>query len=157
MPDDPPGHESGQIVVLQDFRWVPVLVHRTPTAIQCTFEVVNGKPTVHAELLSEHDFSLYTRHHDYEALARSATGHSGGFEQIVETPGRYEVVIVNEPGAAPAAISYVVHAVVDPAPVRLTTSISPGRRLAVIAASLAVFFGTVTWSGRKLLRAWHNR
>ncbi len=156
MQGDPPG-EPGQVFMLQDYRWVPVIVRRTPTAIECNFEVVNGSQAVHAELVSEHDFSLFSRHHDYETLALTQTGASGGFRYMAETPGRYRVLILNDRGAPPAAVSLIVRTDVNPAPSTLSRGISSQRKLGVILGSLTLFFGTVTWSGRKLLRAWHNR
>jgi hypothetical protein len=155
-PAQPPG-EPGQIFVLQDYRWVPVIVRRTPTAIDCKFEVVNGGPTVHAELLTDHDFALFSRHREYESLASTEPGRSGGFERMIETPGRYRVLIRNERGASPAAVSLVVRTDVDPPPATISTGISPQRKFIVILASLTLFFGTVLWSGTKLLRAYRNR
>jgi hypothetical protein len=136
---------------------VPVIVHRTPTEVNCAFDVVNGSPTVHAELVSEHDFALFARHHDYETLAQTPPGHSGRFEYMVDTPGRYRVLIVNDHGAPPTAVSLVVRTAVDPAPLTMSIGISPQRKLVVVLASLTLFFGTVMWSGRKLLRAYRNR
>ena len=148
--------DPGQIFMVQDYRWIPVNVRRTPTAIDSSFEVVGGSPTVHAELVSEHDFQLFARRHDYETFALTQTGRAGGFHRMIETKGRYRVLIVNDRGAAPVAVSLVVRADVDPAPA-VSSGISPRRRLVVVLASLTLFFGTVTWSGRRLLRAWRNR
>jgi hypothetical protein len=156
LPTDPPG-EPGQVFMLQDYRWVPVNVRRTPTAIECSFEVVNGSPSVHAELVSEREFSLFSRHHDYESLELTQTGSSGAFRHMVETPGRYLVLIVNDHGAPQAAVSLLVRTDVDPVPATISTGISPQRKLVVVLASLTLFFGTVTLSGRRLLRAYRNR
>jgi len=142
---------------LQDYLWVPVIVRRTPTAIECRFNVVNGGPTVHAELVSDRDFALFSRHREYETLASTEPGRSGGFERMIETPGRYRVLIRNERGASPAAVSLVVRTDVDPPPATISTGISPRRKFVVVLASLTLFFGTVLWSGTKLLRAYRNR
>jgi len=143
--------------MLEDYRWVPVIVRRTPTVIDCSFEVVSGAPAVHAELVSEQDFLLFSRHRDYDTLALTAPGREGRFERMIETPGRYRVLIRNERGAPPAAVSLVVRTDVDPAPAVLSMGVSPRRRWVVILASLTVFFGTALWSGRKLLRAYRNK
>jgi hypothetical protein len=118
---------------------------------------VNGGPTVHAELVSDHDFALYSHPREYETLASTESGRSGGFERMIESPGRYRVLIRNERGAPPAAVSLVVRTDVDPPPATLSTGISPRRKFVVILASLTLFFGTVLWSGTKLLRAYRNR
>jgi hypothetical protein len=156
LPTEPPG-EVGQVFVLQDYRWVPVNVRRTPTAIEASFEVVNGVASVHAELVSERDFRLFSHRQEYEILARTPIGRSGRFQRMIETPGRYRVLIMNERSSPPAAVSLVVHTDVDPPPAALTSGISPRRRFFVILGSLTFFFGTVLWSGRRLIRAYRNR
>ena len=156
LPAEPQG-ESGQTFVLQDYLWVPVAVRRTPTAIDCSFTVVKGGATVHAELLSEHDFMLFSRHREYETLALTQTAGRGSFQHMIETPGRYRVLIRNDQGAPPAAVNLVVRTDVDPPPVTTSKGISPERKLVVVLSSLTFFFGTVLWSGRKLLRAYRNR
>jgi hypothetical protein len=133
------------------------VVRRTPVSIDCSFQVVNGRPTVHAELVSDHDFALFSRHRDYDSLAMTQTGSGGGFHRLIEMPGRYRVLIVNTSGAPPAAVSLVVRTEVDPSPSTLSKGISARRKLVVILSSVTVFFVTVLWSGRKLLRAYRNR
>ena len=153
---EPPG-EPGQVFVLQDYRWVPVIVRRTPTAIECHFEVVNGSPTVHVELLSERDFILFSHHREYETLAMTKPSAGDGFHRMIERPGRYRVLVVNDDQAHPAAVSLVLRTDVDPAPEKFSSGVPTGRKIVVIAASLLVFFGTVMWSGRKLLTAYRSR
>ena len=156
LPSAPPG-EPGQVFVLQDYRWVPVVVRRTPTAIDCSFEVVNGGGTVHAELLTDRDFALFARHREYETMASTEPGRGGGFRHMIETPGRYRVLITNARGAPPVAVSLVVRTQVDPPAATLSVGVSPQRKLVVILASLTLFLGTVFWSGRRLLHAFRNR
>jgi hypothetical protein len=154
LPAAPPG-DPGQVFVLQDYRWVPVVVRRTPTLVNCSFEVVSGVPSVHAELVTERDFTRFSHDRSYETLASTQTGHSGRFQQVLETPGRYLVLIRNERGAGPVAVSLNVRTDVDVQDI--STGISPLRRLVVILASLTMLSGTVFWSGRRLLRAYRNR
>jgi len=155
-PSEPPG-EPGEVFVLQDYRWVPVIVKRTPTAIETSFQVVNGSQTVHAELLSDEDFFLFARHREYEALEETAPGGSGGFTHIIETPGRYRVLVQNERGAPPVAVSLMVRSTVDPPPSSLSKGISSVRKVVVILAGLSIFAATVFWPGRRLLRAYRQR
>lgn len=142
--------------MLQDYRWIEVFVKRTPTAVEASYNVVNGSPTVHAELLSDEDFLLFRRHREYEALAESAPGASGGFTHIVQTPGRYRVLVQNERGAPPVAVSLLVKSTVDPSPSSLSKGISPTRKAVVILAGLSIFAATVLWPGRRLLRAYRD-
>jgi hypothetical protein len=155
--DLPAANEAGQIVPLQDYRWVPVTVKRTPTLIETSFQVMVGGATVHAELLTDTDFRRFLSHRDYEALEQTRRGHMGGFSHMVQTPGRYRVVILNRPNAPPTQVSYTVRATVDPPASTVSVGISPGRQFVVIFVAMTFLFGTVTWSGQKLLRAWRER
>lgn len=157
LPAEPPGSEPGQIFQLQDYRWVPVSVKRTPTFIECSFQVVSGGASVHAELLTEADFIRFRRHREYEAIEETKPGRVGGFSHMVETPGQYRVVIINDRRAPQTAVSLSVRETVDPPPSMLSVGISPRRQFLVIFAALTFFFGTVTWSGARLLRAWRSR
>ncbi len=156
VPGAPQG-DSGQVFELQDYRWVPVVVRRTPTLIDCSFDVVTGDSTVQVELLSEGDFRRFARHYEYETLAATPPGRAGHFQHTVEMPGRYQVLIRNQRGAPPVAVSLAVRTEVDPQNGDVSAGVTPLRRLVVILASLMVFSGTVMWSGRRLLRAWRNR
>lgn len=134
-----------------------MIVKRTPTLIECSYEVVNGSPTVHAELLSDEDYRYFAHHGEYEALAETPTGASGAFTHIIETPGRYRVLVRNERGAAPVAVSLMVKSTVNPPASSLSKGISSTRKALVILASLSIFAATVLWPGRRLLRAYRNR
>jgi hypothetical protein len=150
---------SDQVFVLQggDYNWLPVDVRRVPTAIECHFEAIQGNRTVHVELVSARDFIRYSRHHDYETLATTQPASSGGFRRMIETPGRYSVVIMNDKGALPAAVTLTVRMDVDPPPAGVSKGISTTRQISVIVLSLGLFFSTAFWSGRRLLRAWRRR
>ena len=156
LPTAPQG-DNGQVFELQDYRWVQVVVRRIPTLIDCSFEVVTGAPSVHVELVSEQDFRQFSRHLSYETLEATETGHSGRFQRLMETPGRYRVLIRNRQGAAPVAVSLVVHTDVDPQNDSVSGGVTPLRKFVVILASLMIFSGTVMWSGRRLIRAWRKR
>ncbi len=156
LPATPPG-DNGQVFELVDYRWVPVVIRRTPTSVDCSFAVVTGAPTVSAELISESDFTRFNHNHSYEKLAATPMGRAGQFQRLLETPGRYLVLIRNLPGAPPVAVSLVLRTDVDPQGLNIPASVSPLRRFIVILGSLMIFSGTVLWSGRKLLRAYRSR
>jgi hypothetical protein len=132
-------------------------VKHTPTLIESSFQVMVGGATVHAELLTDEDFRRFLGNHEYEALEQTRRGHRGGFSHMVQTPGRYRVVIINTPNAPPTQVSYTVRETVDPPASTASVGISPGRQFAVIFVAMTFLFGTVSWSGHKLLRAWRNR
>lgn len=132
-------------------------MRKIPTLIDCSFEVVTGAPLVHVELVSERDFRQFSRHLPYETMEVTETGRSGRFQRLIETPGRYRVLIRNHEGAAPVAVSLVVRTEVDPQNRDVSAGVTPLRKLVVILASLMIFSGTVMWSGRRLVRAWRKR
>ncbi len=151
-----PSSDPGQTFELKDYRWVPVSVRQTPTAVDCRYEVVDGRSTVHMELLDDQNFWLFAHHRDYETLASAEGARTGAFQRMIESPGRYRVLVRNNAGAPPVTVSLSVSTEVDP-PASISLGLPPRRQAGIIAASLAVFFGTVLWSGRKLLRAYRQK
>jgi hypothetical protein len=136
-----------------DFRWVPLTVRQTPVQVDCHFDVAAGNPSVHVELLPMSEFREFDRGRDHETLAATPEGRDGAFRRLIDVPGQYAVVIENARGAPPATVSLHIETSVNPNRADISRGLSPQRRLAVIAISLAFFFITVAWSGRKLLRA----
>jgi hypothetical protein len=104
------------------------------------------------ELLPMSEFRLFDRGLDHEALALTPDGRTGVFRRIIDTGGRYAVVVVNGKHAPPATVSLQVRTVVNPAASDVAQTLSPRRRLTVILISFAFFFVTVRWSARKLIR-----
>jgi hypothetical protein len=135
-----------------DFRWIPLKVRQTPSEVDCHFEVVRGNPTVHMELLAMSDFRLFDRGQDHDTMAATPNARTGDFRRVVETRGQYAVVIENARGAPPATVLLRVQTNLNPG-ADVARTLSPTRRLTVVLISFAVFFMTVAWSGRKLLRA----
>ena len=155
-PVNPQNDIADQPITLQpgDYKWLPVIVRVTPTAVDCHFEVVSGKSTVHAELVTARDFVLFSHGREYENLATTPSLAAGGFRRMIETPGRYRVMIANDKGAPPATVALTIHVDVDPPPSSISTSLSTRRKISVILISLGIFSATVLWSGKKLLLAY---
>jgi hypothetical protein len=65
--------------------------------------------------------------------------------------------MINRRNAPPTQIFYTVRSTVNPAASTLSVGISPGRQFVVIFVAMTFLFGTVSWSGHKLLRAWRGR
>ena len=135
-----------------DFRWVPFTVRKTPSEVECHFEVVRGGPSVHVELLPMSEFRLFSRGREHDTLALTPKGRTGEFRRIVDVRGQYAVVVENAPGAPPATVLLRVETNLNPG-ADVARTLSPARRLTVIMISFAFFFATVAWSGRKLVRA----
>jgi hypothetical protein len=136
-----------------DFRWLPLTVRQTPVEVDCRFEVSVGNPTIHVELLPMNEFRQFDRGLEHETLAATPDGRNGGFRRIIDVPGQYAVIVQNARGAPPATVSLHLETNVNPNHADVARTLSPRRRLTVIAISFAFFFVTVVWSGRKLIRA----
>jgi hypothetical protein len=99
------------------------------------------------------EFRQFDRGRDHDTLAATPAGRSGGFRHTIDVPGQYAVVIENAPGAPPATVSLQLQTNVNPNHADVAQTLTPRRRLTVLAISFAFFFVTVAWSGRKLIRA----
>jgi hypothetical protein len=139
-----------------DFRWVPFTVHQTPTGVDCRFEVVAGNATVHAELLPLSEFRRFDRGLEHETMASTPQGRTGAFRRVINTPGQYAVVLVNQKGAEPVTVSLNLETNANPGNSDISTTLAPERRRTVIALSVAFFLVTITWSGSKLIAAMRN-
>lgn len=136
-----------------DFRWIPFTVKAPPTGVNCRFEVLEGGPSVHAELLPMSEFRLFDRGREHETLAQTPDGRAAGFVRVIDQPGQYAVVVVNDRKAGPVTIALHVETNQNPGSADVARTISPQRRLTVILISFAVFFVTVSWASRKLIVA----
>ena len=136
-----------------DYRWIPFTVKQVPTEVDCRFEVLQGGPGVHVELLPMSEFRLFNRGKAHQTLAVSPDARTGAFRRIVDQPGQYAVVVQNAAGAPPAVISLELSTDLNPNAGVVAQELPARRRLTVILTSFGLFFGMVTWSGFRLLRA----
>jgi len=152
--DDSQARNPTQPIHLEagDFRWVPFTVRQVPSEVDCRYEVLQGQASVHAELLPMTEFRAFSRGREHDTMALTPDGRTGEFRRIVDQRGQYAVVVENKAGARPATVVLEVHTIVNPGADAART-ISPARRLTVIAISFAFFFATVGLAGRRLLRA----
>ena len=147
--------DSGQPFRLApgDFRWVPFTIRQTPTEVECRFEVIEGNPSVHIELLPMSEFRLFDPRGRHETMAVTPAARKGDFRRMIDTRGRYALVVVNAKNAPPATVTLDLQTNVNPAGADVSRTLPPRRQLAVILISFAFFFVTVTWSSRALIRA----
>ncbi len=133
-----------------DFRWMKVAVRQTPAEVDCHFEVIEGNPRVHVELLSMSELRRFDRGLRHESLAATPEGRKGDLQWIIDLGGEYACVVMNGKGSPPATVSLEVRSSVNPRDIART--LSPERRLTVILISFAFFFVTLTWAARKLIQ-----
>jgi len=135
-----------------DYRWQEFSVRHVPMEVDSHFDVLSGNPKVHLELMPEHEFRLFERGQEHETMAVTPDGRDGGFRRIIDSRGKYAIVIENARDSGSATVRLHIRTNLNPG-ADVAETLSPRRRLAVIGLSFAFFFATVAWSGRKLFRA----
>jgi hypothetical protein len=140
-----------------DNRYMQLTVTRVPTLVDCRFRVLSGSPAVHIEIMADSEYRRFNRGRDYDVLAQTREGSQGGIRRMLDEPGRFDVVLVNASGAPPAVVDLEVRTDVDPGADSAARELPPGRRLAVILISFAIFFALVTFSALRLLRGTKTR
>ena len=137
----------------RDWRYVEVLLKQTPVVVNCSFEVRSPGAGVRVELVTRAEFERLRAGRSHSVVTETAVAASGALHHVVRMPGEYELVADNRANSVPATVH--LRASLDFSGRRDVgvRYLSPERRLTVILTSFAVFFGIVTWSARKLLRA----
>jgi hypothetical protein len=132
----------------RDWRWVPVSLRQKPALISARYQVHGDSTEVRLKLIRRADLEK-----GQDARALSATNFKPGGHLLyqVMTPDDYVIVVENH-GETPAEVLLRIGLDFSRAGPRVTR-LSPLRQFTVIAISFAVFFGIVTWSARRLLRA----
>ena len=136
-----------------EWRYVNVELKQTPVAVNCSFQVLSQGAEVRVALLSRADLEHLRADEPHGFLVATQPRASGSFDFHLHTPGDYAVVVDNR--ARDAAVRVRLRVALDFSSGHgpEVKYLSPERRLAVIVVSFVVFFGILTWSARKLLRA----
>ena len=129
-----------------DWRYVPRPVTQEPAWVDCTFDAGRPDARVRVVLLSHDDLDSWRVGRDHEELATTPVGPRGMLRMSVHDADTY--VAIENRGSRTASVRLRVF-LEQPHARYLSTE----RRLAVILISLAVFFGIVTFSARRLLRS----
>lgn len=135
-----------------DYRWVPFTVKQIPTEADCKFEVLQGGPTVHLELLPMSEFRAFSRGKEHETLAISPESMKGAFRRMIDRPGQYAVVLRNSSKTGPVTVSLEFSTDLNPNANVVAQELPRRKQLMVILISFGVFFAMVSWSGVKLIR-----
>ena len=135
-------------IAARDWQWAPVSLKQQPGMIAAHFQVHPGSPEVRLVLMRRQDLDEMP----HGSLAQTEPGSSGSLGHYIHDLGDYALVVDNRDGDAPADVHLSVW--VDFSQRRHSVeTLTPQRQLTVILLSFAVFFGIVTWSTRRLLRA----
>ena len=136
-----------------EWRYVNVELKQTPVAVESNFQVLSKGAEVRVALLSRADLERLRADEPHGFLAATLPRASGALRYHLHTPGDYAVVVDNRGLHTPVRVRLRVALDFSDEGVPAVGYLSPGRRLAVILISFVVFFGILTWSARKLLRA----
>jgi hypothetical protein len=137
-----------------EWKYVEVNLRQNPARVDAGFNVQSGSETVRLALLTRAALENLRAGLPHGILAATSAGKSGSLHFRVRKPGDYVLVVDNRsnkktPAAVHLRISLDFAAPSGPEVTRL----APRRQFTVILLAFAFFFGVVTWSARKLLRA----
>jgi hypothetical protein len=129
-----------------DWRYVPRPLTQQPAMVDCVFQSDRPDAQVRLVLLSHADLNAWRVGREHQEIAATPVGPGGTLRMPVHDLDTY-IAIENR---APRPVRVRLHVYLEQPQVRY---LSRGRQLAVIAISFGVFFGIVSLSARKLLKA----
>lgn len=136
-----------------EWRYIELGLKQQPASVLATFNIAGGAGEVRLALMRREDLEHLRGGSPHGVIAVTRSGISGTLAQYAGVPGDY-VLVVDNLAKTPASVHLKVRLDFSAHPGRpVVTQLSPRRQLAVILISFAVFFGIVTWSARRLLRA----
>jgi hypothetical protein len=135
-----------------DWRYVELGLKQKPAVVLAHYHVESGPPEVRLALMRREDLERLRGGLPHGVIEETDPAASGSFAPHSRGPGDYVVVVVNE-ADAPASVRLRVWLDFAVRPGREVTQLSPQRQLVVILLSFGTFFGIVTWSARRLLKA----
>lgn len=137
------------------WQYFPVNLRQQPATIEASFEVQSGSTQVRLALLTQADEERMDADAPYGVLAATPMGARGSLRFRVRGPDDYAIVVDNRDGDRDTTVR--VRASLDFARMGPdVTRASPQRQITVIALSFLFFFGVVTYSARRILRAIHK-
>jgi hypothetical protein len=141
-----------------EWHFVPIDLKQQPATVTASFDAPADADRIRMALVSRADLEHLWRGLPQGALEIAGPGRSGRLRHSVRFPGEYAIVLDNQRGEGKTPMVRLRVWLDFGLPIGPSvTTLSPGRRLAVIAISLAVFFGIVLVAGRRLLAAFEAR
>ncbi|MGA2579050.1 MAG: hypothetical protein ABSH24_23815 [Bryobacteraceae bacterium] len=129
-----------------DWRYVPRPLTQQPAMVDCVFQSDGPDAQVRLVLLSHADLNAWRVGREHEEIAATPSGPRGALHLPVHDLDTY--VAIENRASRPVRVRLRVF--LEQPQVRY---LSRGRQLVVIAISFGVFFGIVSLSARKLLKA----
>jgi hypothetical protein len=136
-----------------EWRYVEVQLHQEPGTVSASYEVRSGPGRVRLALMRRADLERMRDDLPHGHLAETPLGQAGQLTDAFRRRGDYAVVLDNRDGTRDATVHLRVWLDFGGRREPEVSEITPERQFVVVAVSLAVFFGIVTYSGRRLWRA----
>ena len=138
-----------------DWRYVPVVLKQPPVTLECEFQVLSAGAAVRVGIVNAQGLAAMRQGRRHDTLATTPFEKSGRLSYEVLEPDEYAVIVDNSLDGRGAA-QVQLHVALDfqgrqQPQVRL---LSPARRIVVVAISLVIFLGIVTFAGKRLRAAW---
>jgi hypothetical protein len=136
-------------VPARDWRYVEVALKQRPARVVADYTTGAASPDVRLELVRREDVEGFPDRMSGGVIAGNGqAAASGGLHSQTPLSGEFALIIDNRLGVQPASVHLRV--ALD---FTVVTGLTPARRLLVVVISFAVFFGIVTYSARRILRA----
>jgi hypothetical protein len=137
-----------------EWKYVEVNLRQNPALVAASFDVQAGSEKVRLALMTRADLENLRADLPHGLLAVTPIAKSGALAFRVRQPGDYVLVVDNRASKAqPAAVHLRIALDFARPSGPDVTRLAPQRQLTVIVLAFAFFFGVVTYSARKLLRA----
>jgi hypothetical protein len=136
-------------VPAREWRYVGVTLKQVPVTVHCDFGVISGSGAVRVGLVNGEGLDDL-KQASGAALDSGAFTRQGSFSRMVGVPEEYFVILENS-GRGSARVRLRLSLDFSGRGQPQARTLSPQRRLAVIAISATVFLAIVTYSARKLL------
>jgi hypothetical protein len=136
-----------------EWRYVEVQLHQEPARVFASYETRPGSGKVRLALMRSEDLDRMRDDEPHGHIVETSLGRSGTLADPFSRRGDYAVVLDNRDGTRAATVHLRVWLEFGSGQRPEVTELAPQRQFVVVAISLAVFFGIVSYSGRRLWRA----
>jgi hypothetical protein len=134
------------------WNYYAVNLRQQPARVDASFDVQSAAGEVKLALLTHADAQRLFEDMPHGVLAATAAGRHGSLSFRVPRVGDYDIVVDNRDGTRDVPVRVRVSLEFGaPEPKAVTPSRT--RQLTVVVLSFAFFFGVVTYSARRILRA----
>jgi hypothetical protein len=136
-----------------EWRYIELGLRQRAAYVSASFEAMEGSRQLRLALMRREDVEHLRNGMPHGVMAVTPAGDSGRLGHHAGVPGDYVLVVDNLANTAAkvhlrVTLDFAGH---DGEGVR---ELSWQKQLTVVLISLAVFFGIVSWSAQRLLRAW---